>query len=111
MRIPLGMIGDKEDVLKLEKAIGTRLRVIGKPKNETVVFSREGWRKVENLLKTNTSPLNESANVILRSFNFLIRSAPEARKSPEGRVALVGAIASIYAADPTLGSRLTFLLP
>lgn len=109
MRVPLLLIGD-EKVPLLEDLLSSRFRIVGKGDRRELVLTRNEWNRLLAFTEQGYGPLNEAASVVLRAYNQLIRVAPQARSTPAGKAAVIAAVMGIYTADPSLGSRLTFLL-
>ena len=118
MRVPTSVIG-REHLPEIEKFLGEKLRrTKEKTREEVIVFRQDQWekfileldrREAQGTLSESLS-LCEASAVILRAFNSLMKVYGSAKNTPEGKVALIAAVMSIYTADPAMGRRLTYML-
>ena len=118
MRVPVSIIG-KDRVPRVEKFLGEKLRRVKEgTKEEIIVFKQYQWEKFileldrmeeEGTLNESLS-LCETTAVVLRAYNSLMKVYGSAKKTPEGKVALIAAVMSIYTASPSMGKRLTYML-
>lgn len=109
MRVPVDLVG-KTKVPILEKFLGERLRKVGIGKTEQLVFRKDQWERFTRLAESEMSSMCEASAVVLRAYSMLMKNYPAAKRSPEGRMAIISAVMSIYSADPGVGSRLQFAL-
>lgn len=108
MKLPIALIG-RENLPVLEQFLGEEVRRT----SESVVLRKEQWNRVRRMLDNDIGKkinISESSAVALRAYGALIKTAPTARTTPEGKMALIAAVMALYAADPALGSRLGYLL-
>jgi len=114
MRVPVDLIGRKNIPL-IEEFLGEKVRRTGIGKIEKLVFRKDQWKKfletVESQEETlNPSPMSEASGVVLRAYSMLLKNYAAAKTTPVGRISIIAAVMSIYAADPGVGSRLQFAL-
>lgn len=112
MRVPVDLIG-KSSIPTIEVFLGEKLRKVGLGKVEQIVFRRDQWDRFVKLTESKEKegvPLCEASSVVLRAYSMMMKNYPAAKRSPEGRMAIIAAVMSIYAADPGVGSRLQFAL-
>ena len=108
MRVPVSLVG-ASNVPKIEEVLKEKLRIVGCGESSKIVFRRDQWDRFVKLTES-SSPLSEASSVVLRAYSMLMKNYAEAKKTPEGRMAIISAVMSIYAADPTVGARLQFAL-
>ena len=110
MRVPVALIGEKK-VPIVEKFLGEKLRKVGIGKEEQLVFRKDQWDRFLKITESeNGKQMCEASAMVLRAYSMLMKNYAEAKKTPEGRMAIIAAVMSICIADPGVGSRLQFAL-
>lgn len=109
MRIPVDIVG-RDRIPLIESALGEKIRRTGLGKIEKLVFRKDQWDNFVKLTESKNSPISEQSGVVLRAYSMLMKNYAAARGTPTGKMAIIAAVMSIYAADPAVGSRLQFAL-